>query len=59
MPYIGYLNFRALGKFVTFPNIGRQRKKEGKTCVTSVTILMFKKFRQTTPSMKQICLQKP
>lgn len=31
-------------------------KKEGKTCVTSVTILMFKKFRQTTPSLKQICL---
>ena len=35
--------------------VGRQRKEDGKRCVTSVTIKMFKKrFRQTSPSSEQI-----
>ena len=38
---------------------GRQRKEDGKPCVTSVTIILFDKtFRQTSPSFKQISLLK-
>ena len=34
---------------------GRQRKEDGKRCVTSVTIKMFeKRFHQTFPSSEQI-----
>ena len=33
---------------------GRQRKEDGKRCVTIVTIKMFeKRFRQTSPSSEQ------
>ena len=33
---------------------GRERKDDGKPCVTSVTIILFEIFRQSLLSFKQI-----
>ena len=38
---------------------GRERKEDGKPCVTSVTILFEKTLRQTSLSFKQMFLQRP
>ena len=39
---------------------GRERKDDGKPCVTSVTLTLFKKtFLQTSPCFKQVFRKRP
>ena len=46
-----------LGTLFVAYAIGRERKEDGKPCVTSVTIILFETtFRQTALSFKQIFL---